>query len=381
MLRELTGKDQLLADLIAGRGYPSIQDEPCPTADLVKAVRYHGIAGLLHERSTGSEGPSSSFEEELRNIALSQAMWELRHRAVLGRILEEFDDRGIRCLLLKGTALAYDLYDNPAQRARGDTDLLVEQCALTEARRVFQRLGFQAESEEPGLPEVLRGQESWLCRADDGSVHSIDLHWRVLNAPALHGAFPFETLWSGRRALTKLSRAAFAPARSILLAHACVHRALHDCSPYYVGADVYFGGNRLIWLWDLLLLGRSLTPPEWEEVVELAKSGALGDVIVDGLMAAQARFGSFCPAHVQERLRRAGPNRYFRRGQLGRAAMDWWAVRGPQRKAQYALAKLLPSRQFMQAKYPSERDKPLPLLYLRRVRELIRHRPTGANAG
>jgi hypothetical protein len=306
-------------------------------------------------------------------------MWELRHQIILSELLETLAKKQIPALLLKGTAVAYDIYEQPAQRARGDTDLLVRDEDVGEVRETLTQLAFKDCIEDSALPEALRAQESWLGVADDGSKHFIDLHWRVLNAPALQETFSFDGLWKGRRPLSRLSPAAFAPSRPMLLAHACVHRAFHECSPYFVAGRTYFGGDRSIWLWDLALLGRSLSRIHWEELARFAAPSGLGDVILDGLGAAQRRFGTFCPQDVESELRKAGSNGYLRSGQLGRAAMDWWAIPGPHRKAQYALARLLPSGRFMRAKYPADRNRPLPLLYLRRMGELVRARPTRAN--
>jgi len=369
--------DGLLARALNSR---STWQDGIEDRELLPAIDYHGVAALLNERRDGIEDWPETVRTALQERALAQAMWELRHRVVLADLLRRFASRGIAALLLKGSALAYDLYGSPSDRARGDSDVLVAERSLQAAREALSDAGFQRQVEGGELPQELRAQESWAVLSG-GSNHVVDLHWHVLNAPALYGHFTFEELWQTRRKVSKLDDAAFVPAREILLAHACVHRAFHQCSPYFVGERTYFGGDRLIWLLDLALLGRSLSRRDWARFVSFATARGLGPISLEGLVSSEARFGPFCLPEVKRELGKAGSNSYLASGQLGRAVMDWWAVRGPQRKAQYALAKLLPSRQFMQAKYPSERDKPLPLLYLRRVRELIRPRRTGANAG
>ena len=350
--------------------------DPGTVETVLKLIDYHGIAGLLFKRLGSLESWPQDLRLAVGERAKTHAMWELRHRHELTTFLELLADGAIPALLLKGSALAYDLYDNPAHRVRGDTDVLIRNEDVRAVRRLLTDLSFERLAEGTELPDELRAQESWIHIAQDGSRHVIDLHWRVLNAPALHALFPFARVWNGRRPLPQLSAAAFAPHRSILLAHACVHRAFHKCSPYFVGGHTYFGGDRLIWLWDIALLSRSLSETDWDEFTQVAIETGLGPSIEEGLASAQSYFDFPLPARVGAEVKQAGSNSYLNSGQFGRAVRDWWAVQGPRSKAEYTFRRLLPTGQFMRAKYAGAAERPLPLLYLRRMGEFIRARPT-----
>src|SRR5207248_10574335 len=50
---------------------------------------------------------------------------------------------GLRSLVLKGPAIASWLYDDPADRAYGDIDLLVDPARFAQAESVLGRLGFE----------------------------------------------------------------------------------------------------------------------------------------------------------------------------------------------------------------------------------------------
>jgi hypothetical protein len=169
------------------------------------------------------------------------------------------------------------------------------------------------------------------------------------------------------------------PARAIMLLHACLHRGLHDCAPYFVGERTYFGGNRLIWLYDLVLLGRAMSDTEWRGFCRMTVDKRVSDVCLDGLAAAEARFGSFCPDFVRDELGPAKSGSYFRSGQFGRALQDVFAVPGIQRKWQYLWARSVPTREFMRAKYPDMQKRSLAALYARRFVELVRERPGRAS--
>ena len=202
-------------------------------------IDYHGVGALLNEARDCLDGWPQSILDEVRARALAQSMWELRSEALISPLLERLAARHLPSLLLKGSALAYDLYPNPALRARGDTDLLVRGADVEAAREVLRDTGLRRQFLAEDLPEGLRAQESWVFAASDGSTHVLDLHWHVLNAPALYEAFDFEVLWRTKRPLKRLGEAAFAPSRPMMLAHACVHRAFHECAPYFVGGRTY----------------------------------------------------------------------------------------------------------------------------------------------
>lgn len=370
-----TEMDSFLARALRGdlAGWPADWDNDGIREAVLGRVAYHGIAGLLSGANRPINDWPAPLYEKIRGYVLAQSMWELRHKAVLGELLQSLAADGISALLLKGTAVAYDVYDNPAVRERGDTDLLVEKDSREAARRVLAARGFAREN--PELPDALRSQEIWVIRSDDGTSHSIDLHWQPLNAPALDRHLSFEEMAGEARPLPRLSEAARAPSRPMMLFHACLHRALHDCAPYFVGSKTYFGGNRLIWLYDLALLGKALSDAEWRAFCRMAAGKRVASVCLEGLSQAESSLGSFCPAFVRDDLRNADSGSYFRSGQFGRALQDVFAVPGLQRKWQYFWARSMPTAEFMRGKYPEMANRPLPALYVRRLVELVRERP------
>ena len=368
--------EQLLAAAITTERVCPADWTPRPSiGPVLEAIGYHGVAGLLHERSGVLQNWPTSLRECIRQSALAQSMWELRHKAVLSDLLDRFGSRSIRVLLLKGTALAYDVYRSPVLRRRSDSDLLVPEDHVGTARDELRAAGFLRNSESEPLPEALRAQESWIFNASDGSTHIADLHWQVLNAPAFYDTFDFEKLWEARRSVHRFGKAAFAPSLPMMLAHACVHRGFNDCSPYFVAGRTYFGGDRLIWLYDIALIGRAMAGGEWAAFVKFANGKKLSAICLEGIASAEDRFGAFCPIETRTALSRGPSSAYLRSGQLGRATMDFWAVRGLGRKSRYALARLLPPGQFVRAKYSDMSSRPLAMLYLRRIADIIRFRP------
>lgn len=172
--------DALLAAALRGDA-PEWPDEL--SAELgVERILYHGIAGLIVEPKLDLGGWPIALMGRVREQAIAQAMWEMRHKPLLAELLLAFSDTGVTALLLKGSALAYDLYDEPAARARGDSDVLVALDDLPAARRVLGSIGFARGADQ--LPaDDLALQEIWSLAGEGGLQHHIDLHWQLLNAP------------------------------------------------------------------------------------------------------------------------------------------------------------------------------------------------------
>jgi hypothetical protein len=369
--------DALLAAAVEGRSATYPADWRDATQQVLSRIFYNGTAGLLQDNAARLDTWPSTVLEGIREEALARAMWELGHRAVISGLLAALAAEGVSTLLLKGTALAYDLYSKPQLRQRGDTDLLVEDGALDSAREILAKGGFQL-APEFDLPPELQSQETWVFCGADGGEHAVDLHWRALNAPFLSGAMTFAELAEGRRPLPRLSPFAFAPDRPSLLFHTCLHRALHNCVPYNVAGEAYFGGNRLIWLNDIALLGRALAPSEWRRFADAAVERGFAATCIDGLKAAEACFGKVVPDDARSRLEhsRGRQDRYLQANQLRRAAMDAAAVSGTRNKLRYLLARAIPAPAFMRSKYPDMSDRSLARLYGRRFIELLHRRPS-----
>ena len=302
----------------------------------------------------------------------------MRHKPLLAALLHAFADAGITVLLLKGSALAYDLYAEPSARSRGDSDVLVASGDLDEARRVLARQGFDRGSDE-AASDNLALQEIWSITGEDGLHHHIDLHWQLLNVPALAGVMAFNACAADPLALPRLGPGAMAMSRLATLLHTCLHRAMHITTPYFVDGLTYYGGDRLIWANDIALLASALTDAEWEAFVSTAMAQGVGTVALNGLDIAQRRLGAEIPAHVRERLAEAkgeAASAYLlRSGQARRSWSDLLAIAGFRGKIAYAANRALPPASFMRSKYPDMAARPLAALYVRRVIELLRPRP------
>jgi hypothetical protein len=360
--------DSSLAALLRGDGgWPGDWSEE-DSALAVRRAFYHGIAGLL---ATADLPPAA---EPLRDEARARAMWELRHRTLLVPLLDAFGSAGISALLLKGTALAYTLYAEPAARSRGDTDLWIREEDLGPARAILQDQGFTRDS--GGQADAMQFEEGWSLHAADGSSHSIDLHWSAINSAALRGLFDFQDCWERRLPITALGRHGWGLSPADALIHSAVHRALHMVSPYLVDDIAYHGGDRLIWAMDLSLLADALGPDGLDEAMARARAMGVEEALGDGLRFARDRLRANVPEPLLAPASSAHsvPARYLASGQVRRALLDLLAVPGWGERLATMRRRLFPDRAFLSGKYGGT-TKGTAALALRRLAEFLVRRP------
>lgn len=376
--------DELLAAVLRGEAVRWPDADFAPDA-VVERIVYHGIAGLVADRARDLADWPERVIGPVREQAVAMAMWELRHTSVLRELLAALAAASVETLLLKGSALAYDLYPTPATRARGDSDLLVDPAALETARSVFVRLGYRRQPLDAGIADDLALQEVWSLTCPAGTGHYIDLHWQLLNAPALRDLFPFDACKRDPLPLPRLGPHAGAMNRPLTLLHTCVHRAMHLTSPYFVNGVTYYGGDRLIWAMDIDLLSGALSECDWRAFNDAALDQGVATVCLDGLNLARRTLGTAIPSDVTASLGIARDERasayLLGSGQARRAWADLSAITGIGRKLAYVGARGLPSAAFMRCKYPEFANRPLAMLHLRRMIDLIRPRPDTSRRG
>ncbi len=226
------------------------------SADEVHALVVHGVAPLVY-----ATGRASGLRKEAIRSAAVEALREDDLRAVL----EALAGAGVEVLILKGTALAYDLYASPDLRPRGDTDLLIAANDLERARVTLLALGFE---EQPVSGDEHGTRQTAFTRADtSGLMHMYDVHWAVANSPVFASALRFEDLRLRARPILRLGPRARGLSDVDALLLACIHRVAH-----------HHDSDRVIWLVDIALLRDRMTPAEhgqfWRAAAEARVVGA-----------------------------------------------------------------------------------------------------------
>ena len=197
---------------------------------------------MLHDRLAGSDWPAQVLRR-LRANAIQLAMWELRHQQILAQTLGRLHGIGIQPVLIKGTALAYSLYPDPALRTRGDTDLIIPMDAKEQVHEALVSIGFERSVSVSG--EFVSYQASY-SQSSDGNIHTLDLHWKINNSELLSRLFTYEELRRDAVPLPALCSHALGASRTHALLLACMHRSTHKQIPYYVIGMPHHTADRLI---------------------------------------------------------------------------------------------------------------------------------------
>ncbi|MCB1641134.1 MAG: nucleotidyltransferase family protein [Xanthomonadales bacterium] len=313
---------------------------------------------------------------DLSAAVRQRALWELSHGVAMAQVLDELDNARVDALVLKGTALAYAVYTDPAERARGDTDLLIAAVDRSRVDALLRGLGFTATI---AIDDHSSEQTQLEYRRLDttGALHCIDLHWAPLNTLVLDGVWACEDLRRRAKPIRALSASAKGLSRPDAYLHACLHWACNRHVPYRIEGTERVGGDRLIWLLDLQKLAQSLTPTQLDELTERARSLGVAGLCREATRSAQLAWPDPTLQQLAEQFRatklewrslalRGG---WFRRG-LAEAAIS--ARRG--RLLPWLRSHLWRDAGHLRQRYPDAADSPLWRLQLRRWMDGIRAR-------
>uniref|UniRef100_UPI004055D353 nucleotidyltransferase domain-containing protein n=1 Tax=Candidatus Electronema sp. TaxID=2698783 RepID=UPI004055D353 len=222
----------------------------------------------------------------LKETALRQAAAELLLEADLRALLHAFAEAGIEPLLLKGTALAYNLYPEPWLRPRCDTDLLVAASEREKAAALLQDMEYAPLLEEN--MDYVSAQKSY-SKTGPGIRFSYDLHWQISNTNRhFSRSFADEHLFAAAVPVPALGEHARTLSKIDSLLYACFHRAGHFSH----------SGDRLIWLHDIHLLCQSLTEAEAETFCAKARRLEIRALCADAIAVSKSWFSTKLPEQL-----------------------------------------------------------------------------------
>lgn len=341
---------------------------PTPTAASahVERARLHGVSALL-ALALEERGVDLATAPELEEALAAHELYERLHLARLREVLDALDDAGIRHVLLKGTPVAHQYYPRPAARSRGDTDVLVEPAAFEQVAALFGRLGYERALDAGGRRR--RTQASFEATDAVGCLHVFDVHAAISDRQVFARAFCWGELNANARSVPTIHHSARSLTPGYQLLHACLHRAAHMHAPYRVDHQEHHG-DRLVWLYDVALIARTLEDDAWRALAELAREKALAEVLLAGLEAARKLFPFDIPAATTAALTavRGEPSaRLLRIAGTSALLEDVRAVEGWRPRLALVVEIAFPPAAYMQQRYGNRSDLLLPWLYLRRA--------------
>lgn len=346
---------------------------------VAQRIDYHGVGHLLATSKAPGFPLPDWLAVHLREAAMGTEYWEATHQRAILPLADALLEADVTPVLMKGTALAYSLYDQPANRTRGDTDLLVHHTALKRTRAALEACGFQR-------TQLLHGQvaqEAWFTRTGTGAEHSVDLHWQVNDSPLLQRVLPLEAALANTRPLDQLApgvRALSLAESFILLA---LNAAWHRTFGYRIGDERIAGAARLIWSCDTDLLLRAMDDGDVAMLLRRAHDTGVAPALHGAVLDAREQLQVPVDADLLDELGKP-PARFVvmdylqSESRIDRLKADFAASPGLRGKAAFAARMLLPTGRQLRQRYPAAAKWPLPALYLRHAAEnavkLLRHK-------
>jgi hypothetical protein len=263
-------------------------------AEFLASCAEHDVQGLAHLRVRGlihrDEWPPE-IREALAAFEHREAALELLRAEEISLVHADLAAAGVRPVLIKGTPLAYGVYDTPMCRPRADTDMLIPEGDVKAARGVFARRGYEATVHCSDLFSQFEVQREGRF----GVVHVFDVHWKISTQPVFENLLGYEELLERSvtvEALGPHARGA-GPVDALLLA--CVHPAMH-----------HRNAERMLWMYDIHLLAARLPEGELLTFADRACEKKVARICAQALRSARALFNTHLPDPVVDRLDAAG---------------------------------------------------------------------------
>lgn len=243
------------------------------------------LRGLLSRRIAAFDAADwpAEIRDALAQSAREDTARELVCREEIAAILSELTARGAPAIVLKGTALAYSVYDTPIERPRLDTDLLIDSTHQAAAREALGRRGYTA----PPHCDQLFSQFQMEKTDGFGIRHVMDVHWKISTQPVFADVLTHEEVRSRAVRIPALGPAAFGPSVVDALLLACIHPVMH-----------HQNAERILWTYDTHLLASRLSHDDFHEFVRLARQKHVAAVCARQLRHAQSLFGTRVPEAV-----------------------------------------------------------------------------------
>ena len=234
------------------------------------ALAAHGMLPLVHRWSRNTA---------LKQAAIEAAATEAFHLVALRRVIAILAGEGVTPLILKGSALAYQLYPAPEMRPRGDTDLFVREADIPRIRAALVREGY-VERITSGDRHGLR-QALFLATDAHGAEHAFDVHWSIANPSAFSDAIDYEEAAGEALSIDAIDARARGLDRVRAMMLACIHRVAH-----------HHASDRMVWLLDIHLLAATFTSADWEKLWAIATERGVVRVVAGSLEAAERALGT-----------------------------------------------------------------------------------------
>ena len=205
--------------------------------------------------------PPAAITDEMRQAFLLSVVRSLHMERQLQEIMEAFQEQSVRVLVLRGPALAFSLYPDPAMRASSDLDLLVMPKNVVQARGILEGLGYTCMAKRFEVARDFFREECFIDQKNSGNKFPVDLHWVHWELhPFFKGSEKVEIEDLFQRAWkVETPTLTFKTLHPVdYLIHSAIHLVM-----------IHRMEMRLSWIYDAALLAQHLqVPADWQTLQE-----------------------------------------------------------------------------------------------------------------
>jgi hypothetical protein len=338
------------------------------TADLPAVLELavcHGLVYLVHNNlkrflpTVNQNLNVSNFLQKLATVYRQAAIVTQFVDASAIKTLQALNKNGIEVVVLKGFALAYQLYTTSTERPKTDIDILIHEPDQTALQAVFEDLGFH--NPRGWQPKAIINQFSMKKQLSMGLNVYFDIHLKITNDKRIEQIMTYQELITS--ANTQAIDGILLVDRPLALIHAVVHLLHHRAAGDLV---------KLIWHYDIYLLVNTFNSAEAEKLLILADQKKLSKVLLYCIGLTQEYFDSeqiraltikLTATNLDDRYDYLMLNESGFKGSWGQIR----ATKGILKKMNFIRETLLPPVAEIHIKYGTNSQTPLAYLYLKRI--------------
>lgn len=333
------------------------------TLELADIFEKHGFSGLKYrqlmlKKLTFEQMNSAGFKA-LRSKAWFWEAVAMLRLDTLKLLLSEAKDRELPVLLMKGTALSFQLYSNPGLRPCIDIDVFIKEEQIAEFLELLQHLGFKTDF--TGEKSVICSQFNATKFTDCGHPIVLDVHYQINNQAEYARYFKFPEMYANSVSVTGIS----SEARALSLGDAYILACIHLQGHYAVGEPI-----KRVWLYDIHLLLQAMDIEHQKHVLKLIDSTSVDNICAYWTHVVSSHFKTKIPDILQEKLDdivRQNPGRFLNDVS---SVMQLWSqfyyLENMRSRLIFLRQLFCPPKKYMRTKYP-ESKLWVGFLYLRRI--------------
>lgn len=244
----------------------------------------HGVAPLVY-RNLATICPAavpSAIHEAYRRHNQANGLLNTLLAKELVTLLDALAAKGVTAIPFKGVTLAQTAYGDLSLRECADIDLIVEQGAIPQARKVLWSQGYQLTSQDTGAGAE-SGEPYHFFQKRNGIV-AVDLQWVMARR---HFGFRLDrsVLWDRLKPVGLPTKSVMSLCPEDLLILLCVHGSKHAWA-------------QLKWICDVAELVRRRPALDWSRVLFQAGEWGCRRMVLLGLAMAQSLFDTVLPRAV-----------------------------------------------------------------------------------